>query len=115
MSGIQFKALPQFPAQVLGIPPIVVTKSGLTYTLSYNALVASLSVVQVKQQLNVLGLFNTVNAAIPVSVTSNVNQAWNSGGFTQIGGPLLTFIFTTISYNAAQQATFNAAAAVLPY
>ncbi len=38
MSGIQLKVLPQFPAQVVGVAPIIVTKVGLTSTISISGI-----------------------------------------------------------------------------
>ncbi len=35
MSGIQLRVLPSFPSQVVAVSPIVVTRSGLTYTFSF--------------------------------------------------------------------------------
>jgi hypothetical protein len=115
MSNIQLKVLPQFPAQVTGVAPIVVTKAGLTYTISYNALVSQLAVSQIKQQLVAIAQFDTVLASIPGDPKSSVNQVWTGGGFTQITGPLLASIFATLGYNAAQQTAFIAAAALYPY
>ena len=115
MSNIQLKVLPQFPAQVRGVAPIVVTKSGLTYTISYNALVSQLAVSQIKQQLVAISQFDTILATIPADPKSAVMEIWTGGGFTQIAGPLLTSIFATLGYNASQQATFIAAAALFPY
>jgi hypothetical protein len=115
MSGVQLKVLPQFPAQVSGIAPIVVTKVGLTYTISYNPLTATLAVSQIKQQLVANGQFDTILATIPGSPSSTVNMIWTGGGFTQTNGPLLASIFATLGYNAAQQAAFLAAAALFPY
>jgi hypothetical protein len=115
MSGNLFKALPQFPAQVSGIAPIVVTKSGLTYTISYSAAAGQLSVVQIKQQLVAISQFDTILATIPGDPKSAVKQIWDGNGSTQLSGPLLASIFTTLGYNAAQQVTFLAAAALFPY
>lgn len=115
MSGVQLKVLPQFPAQVTGVAPIVVTKTGLSYTISFNQLVASLAVAQVKQKLVADGTFDTVLNSISGDPRTAVNQVWTSGGFTQTGGPLLTAIFTTLALNASQQAAFIAAAALYTY
>lgn len=115
MSNIQLKMLPQFPAQVTAVAPIVVTKSGLTYTFSFNPLVGTLAVTQIKRQLVAIAQFDTILATIPGDPQSAVMQIWTGGGTTQITGPLLTSIFATLGYNAAQQATFIAAAALFPY
>lgn len=117
MSGIALKVLPQFPAQVTGIAPIVVAKSGLSYTISYNPLVATLAVVQIKQKLVTDATFDMINATIPGAPSSAIRQAWDGGGLTQIGGPLLTHIFgpTGLNLNAGQQSAFLAAAALLLY
>ncbi len=115
MSNIQLKVLPQFPAQVSGVAPIVVTKSGLTYTISYSAAAGQLAVSQIKQQLIAISQFDAILATIPADPKSTVNQIWTGGGMTQITGPLLTSIFATLGYSAAQQTTFNAAAALFPF
>lgn len=115
MSGNQFAVIPRFPAQVTGVAPIVVTKAGLTYTISFNQLVGTLAVPQIKQQLVAIGQFDTIAAAIPGDPKSAVNEIWAGNGPTQITGPLLALIYATLGYNAGQQATFNAAAALFPY
>jgi hypothetical protein len=115
MSNIQLKVLPAFPAQVSGVAPIVVTKSGLTYTIGYSAALGQLSVVQIKQQLVAITQFDTILATIPGDPKSAVKQIWDGNGFTQLTGPLLTSIYATLGYSPAQQATFNAAAALFSY
>lgn len=115
MSGVALKVLPIFPAQVTGVAPIVVTKSGLSYVISFNQLVANLAVSQIKQKLVADGTFDTVLNSIPSSPSNTVNGIWTGGGFTQPNGPLLTAIFTTLGLNAAQQAAFIAAAELFTF
>ena len=115
MSGNLLKTLPQFPAQVIGVAPIVITKAGLTYTISYNALTSQFAVAQIKRQLVAIGQFDTIAALVPGDPKDAVNQVWTGGGFTQVTGPLIPFVFSTLGYNAGQQATFLAAAALFPY
>ena len=104
MSNIQLKVLPQFPAQVIGVAPIVVVKSGLTYTISLSGTSGFVQVNQVKQWLASLSLFDTIAATIPGAPQNALNIAWNGGGPTETTGPLLTSIFATLGYNPGQQA-----------
>ncbi len=109
------KILPRFTADLVGIAPIVVTKSGLQYTISYSTAAAEVSVVGVKQELVSLGVFDTILATIPGSPSDAVNQAWTGGGKTQATGPLLTSIFTTLGYTQPQKDAFIAAAQARAY
>lgn len=114
MAGVQLKVLPRFPAQVTGTLPIVVTKTGLTYNISYSQPAGVISVTQVKRQLVVLGLFDTAAAAIPGNPQDPINMAWSSGGSTQTTGPMMTAIFSAINYNTQtlQNGFINAALAL---
>lgn len=109
------KILPRFQADLVGISPIVVTKSGLQYTIAFTTAAAEVSVVGVKQELVSRGVFDTILATIPGGPADAVNQAWTGGGKTQATGPLLTSIFTTLGYSAAQQAEFITAAQARAY
>lgn len=112
----QLQIQPVFPAQVIGISPIIISKSGLTYTFSFNALGTQLSVVQAKRELVTLGFFDVAAAAIPGDPKDPVNMAWMGGGVTQPTGPLMTAIFSAIGYaTQPQKDAFIAAALLFSY
>ncbi len=109
------KILPRFAADLIGISPIVVTKTGLQYTISFTATASEVSVVGIKQELIARGVFDTILITIPGGPGDAVNEAWTGGGKTQATGPLLTSIFTTLGYTQPQKDEFIAAAQARAY
>lgn len=112
MSQIQLKVLPSFPAQVIGVDPIIIEKDGLTYEISFGGIV----VTQVKTHITNLGFYDLVAAAIPGAPSNPVRQAWDSGGITQVDGPLMTNIYATLGLvTQTAKDAFVTVAKLLPY
>lgn len=115
MSSIQLKILPRFPAQIVAVPPLYATKSGLIWTFTYSNPSGQISVSQVKQQLNADGNFDTIANVIPGSPVNPSTIAWTGGGMTQKNGPLMALIFANLGYNPSQQAAFLLSAEARTY
>lgn len=121
MSAIKMRVMPLLPAQIVGIEPIVVSKQGNIYEISYdNGPQDTISMSQVIQQLSVMNLFDTVYAAVPGSLVSPIRVAFNGGGETQLGslgfpGPVLAFISNMFGWSPTQLNTFITAAQLLTF
>jgi len=79
MSGTQFAVTPKLPAQITGVAPIVVTKSGLAYTISLGAPVGSVTKRQWFSAVATLYNLNTVLAAVNANANDPAWIQWNAG------------------------------------
>lgn len=116
MSGIKFGVSPQIPSQITGVYPIVVTKSGLSYIISYGSgLAGTVTRRQWFEAVATLYNMNTLFAA--VSADAN-NAAWiqfYAGYGVTSGDALSTLTQTTFGLTSTQlSALFTLAATLTP-
>lgn len=112
MSGTRFGVTPQLPAQLTGVYPIVVTKSGLSYTIAFAAGLAG--TVTKKQWFEAVALLYNMNTLF-AAVAANANDpAWIQfyGGYGVTSGDALsTLTQTTFALTDLQLAALFALAA----
>jgi hypothetical protein len=115
MSGSTFGVTPKLPAQLIGISPIIVTKSGLTYTISLGS-GASGAVTKAQWFEAVASLYNMNTLFVAVSV--NANSAawiqWYAGTTVAPNDAIATLTQSTFALNSSQIAALFALAATLP-
>ena len=115
MSGVPFAVTPKLPAMLTGTFPIIVTKSGLNYNISYNnTLPGSTTRRQFFEAVSTLYNMNTLYTA----VNSNANDpSWiqfYTSNFIAPGDPLAVLTQATFSLSAVQMAALFNLAASLP-
>lgn len=114
MSGIQLRVLPSFPAQVVGVSPIVVTRSGLTYTFTFSppigfylgsATVATAS--RLRRAMQALGIYQTVNDYIMnnFSITSDTSLSWQYSPYHPLPGLVSAAVKLAVPYTDGQNTT----------
>jgi len=114
MSGTKFGVTPQLPAQLVGVYPIVIAKSGLAYTISFaSGIIGTVTKKQWFEAVATLYNMNTLFTA--VSADAN-DPAWIQfyGGYGVTSGDALsTLTQTTFSLTSAQLAALFTLAATL--
>jgi hypothetical protein len=118
MAGPPFAVTPQIPAQITGVYPIIVSKTGLAYTISFAAgLVGTVTKRQWFEAVATLYDMNTLFAA----VNSDANDpAWMQfyGGYgvtNSPSDPLAALTKTTFALTDAQMdALFTLAMTLTP-
>jgi hypothetical protein len=114
MSGTRFAVTPQLPAQITGIYPIVVTKSGLAYTIAFAS--GLVGTVTKKQWFEAVALLYNMNTLFTAVAADANDPAWIQfyGGYGVTSGDALsTLTKTTFALNDAQLAALFTLAATL--
>jgi len=115
MSGSTFAVTPKLPAQLIGISPIVVTKSGLSYTIALGSGAAG-SVTKAQWFEAVASLYN-MNALF-TAVSVNANSAawiqWYTDSTVAPNDAISMLTAATFALNTSQVAALFALAATLP-
>jgi hypothetical protein len=116
MSGTQFAVQPTLPAQLTGVYPIVVTKSGLAYTISYGTGVAgTVTRKQWFEAVAALYNMNTLYAAVNADQNNSATIQYYSGYGVAPGDALALLTQSTFSLNATQMsALFTYAGTLSP-
>lgn len=103
------------------------SNTGITLPSTYAAAVTQLqaavpwrattwcSVAQLRTQLGVLGLYETVQDAIQDGPAGPVTSLWNHGMTCTVGGPLGLLVQSALGYSGGQMATLFANALALPF
>lgn len=111
MAGVQLRVLPSFPAQVIGQSPIIVTKSGLVYTISFGSLdtlykgtLTMASASRLRRALQLVGFFQTVDDYILNNfiTTSDTSFTWEHSPYHPLPGLVSAAIKVAIPYSDAQ-------------
>lgn len=106
MSGISFAVTPSLPATLTGVYPIVVTKSGLSYTISLGG--GSSGAVTRRQWFEAVAQLYNMNT-LYTSISANANDpAWIEfyTAYSVVPGDTLalftqaTFALTSVQMNA---------------
>ncbi len=111
MGGIQLRVLPDFPAQVVAVSPIVVTRSGLTYTFSfsppssfYKGSETVAESARLRRQLVNIGKLSVVDSYIianfGTSTTTFLN--WNFQSFLPLFGTVSDAIGLAIPFTTGE-------------
>jgi hypothetical protein len=115
MSGNKFAITPKLPAQLTGTAPIVVTKSGVAYNISFGAMTGSVSKRQFFGAVSTRYSMTTLFAAITANPESNVWWQFYGGSYIVPGDPIAALTQSTFSLTNAQMANLFALAETLPY
>lgn len=115
MSGSKFGVTPKLPAQLTGTYPIVVTKSGLSYNISFGSSADTVSKRQWFGAVATLYNMATLFAAITADPSQPVWWQFYGGSNVQPGDPLALQTQTTFSLSATQMTNLFNLAATLPY
>ena len=109
---IKFGVTPQIPAQITGTYPIVVTKSGLAYNISF-AYALDVTVTRRQWFLAVAQLYdmNTLYTAVSADMNDTASIQFYSGFGVAPGDPLANLTQATFSLSAAQMDALFALAA----
>jgi hypothetical protein len=114
MAGSPFGVMPQIPAQITGTYPIVVTKSGLAYNISYGSGVAgTVTRRQWFEAVAALYNMNTLFAAVAADMNDPATIQFYAGYGVTSGDALFNLTQTTFVLNATQMAALLAYAANL--
>ena len=115
MSGSQFAVTPKLPATLIGVSPITVTKSGLTYTISF--VTGGVGTVTRRQFFEaVAALYNMNTLFTAVSADAN-NAAWiefYTSFSVAPGDPLALLTQSTFSLSSIQMNALFVYAATQP-
>ena len=115
MSGSTFAVTPKLPAQLIGIPPIIVTKNGLSYTIALGS-GAPGAVTKAQWFEAVASLYNMNSLFAAVSVNANTAAwiQWYAGSTVAPNDAIALLTQTTFALNASQMSALFALAATLP-
>ena len=115
MSGSTFAVTPKLPAQLIGISPIVVTKSGLTYTIALGSgTTGAVTKAQWFEAVAQLYNMNTLFSAVSANANSAAWIQWYAGSSVSPGDAISTLTMATFALNTSQIAALFALAATLP-
>ncbi len=110
----QFAVTPKLPAQLTGTLPIIVTKTGLSYNISYSSAVAgSVTRRQMFDAVATLYNMNTLYAAVPMNANDPIWTEFWAGTMVAPGDTLALFIQTTFALTDAQMTTLFALAGTM--
>ena len=115
MSGSTFAVTPKLPAMLQGTFPIVVTKSGLSYTISYGG--APAGSVTLRQFISAVAILYNLNPLF-AAINANANDAsfiqFYTGGLVAPGDPIVVLATTVFALTAGQASALFTLAATLP-
>jgi hypothetical protein len=114
MAGSPFGVQPQIPAQITGVYPIVVTKSGLAYQIAYG--VGQAGTVTRRQWFEAIATLynmNTLFAAVAADMNDPATIQFYAGYGVTSGDDLSNLTQTTFALNATQLAALFTLAATL--
>ena len=115
MAGPTFAVTPKLPAQLIGIPPITVTKSGLSYTIALGAGSAgAVTKAQWFEAVAQLYNMNTLFSAIAADAGSAAWIQFYAGVSVSPGDALSSATEVALALTAPQLAALFALAATLP-
>ena len=115
MSGSTFAVTPKLPAQLIGISPIVVTKSGLSYTIALGSgATGAVTKAQWFEAVASLYNMNTLFAAVSVNANTAAWIQWYAGSTVAPNDAIALLTQTTFALNASQMSALFALAATLP-
>ena len=116
MAGSTFGVMPQIPAQITGVYPIVVTKSGLAYQIAYGTSVAgTVTRRQWFEAVATLYNMNTLYAAVAADWNNAASIQFYAGYGVTSGDALSNLTQTTFALTATQlSALFTLAASLTP-
>jgi len=113
MSGVQFGVTPKLPAQITGVAPIVVTKSGLAYTISMGAPVGSVTKRQWFEAVASLYNMNTLFVAVSANANDPAWIQWYAGYYVAPADYIANLTQATFALTAAQMTTLFTLAGTL--
>ncbi len=115
MSGIKFGVTPQVPAQITGLYPIVVTKNGLAYSISFGYATGTVTRRQWFEAVAQLYNMNTLYAAVVADWNNAATIQFFAGYGVTPGDDLATFTQTALALTSGQiDALFALAATLTP-
>ncbi len=115
MSGTRFGVTPQLPAQITGVYPIVVSKSGLAYTISFGYAVGTVTRRQWFEAVAQLYNMNTLATSINADMNVPASIQYYAGYGVTPGDALAVFTKAALGLNDAQvSALFTLAATLTP-
>lgn len=116
MSGTKFGVAPLLPAQITGIYPIVVAKSGLAYTISYGVgVTGTVTRRQWFEAVATLYDMNTLFTAVSADANTDAWIQFYAGYGVVSGDALSTLTQSTFSLTDVQlSAVFTLAASLTP-
>ena len=115
MSGISFGVTPQIPAQITGTFPIVVTKSGLSYVISFGYATGTVTKRQWFEAIADLYDMNTLYTAVSADYNNGASIQFIAGYGVTPGDDLALLTQSTFSLDATQMdALFLLAAGKTP-
>jgi hypothetical protein len=112
MSGNVFSVSPQVPAEITGVYPIVVTKSGLAYEIAYGTGVSG--TVTRRQWFSAVAIsynMNTLFAAVAADMNDPATIQFYAGYGVTTGDALSNLTQTTFGLSATQLAALYTLAA----
>ena len=114
MSGTKFGVTPQLPAQLVGVYPIVVAKSGLAYTISFaSGLVGTVTKKQWFEAIALLYNMNTLATAVNANMNDAASIQYYAGYGVTSGDALSKLTKSTFALTDAQLAALFTLAATL--
>jgi len=115
MSGTKFGVTPLLPAQITGIYPIVVDKSGLSYTISFGYETGTVTRRQWFEAVAQLYNMNTLATAVNADMNDPASIQYYAGYGVTPGDDLSAFTKTALGINDVQlSALFTLAATLTP-
>lgn len=116
MSGTRFGVTPQLPAQITGVYPIVVTKAGLAYTISFGYAPLAATVTRRQWFSAVAQLYNMNTLATAVNADMNDAAAiqYYAGYGVTPGDDLAILTQSTFALTDAQMEALFTLAATKP-
>jgi hypothetical protein len=116
MSGTRFGVTPQLPAQITGTYPIVVTKSGLAYVISFGYAPLAATVTRRQWFSAVAQLYNMNTLATAVNADMNVAASiqYYAGYGVTPSDDLATLTKSTFALTDAQMEALFTLAATKP-
>jgi hypothetical protein len=115
MSGTRFGVTPQLPAQITGIYPIVVSKAGLAYTISFGYDVGTVTRRQWFEAVAQLYNMNTLATSVNADMNNAASIQYYAGYGVTPGDALSALTKTSLGLNDAQlSALFTLAATLTP-
>lgn len=114
MSGVKFGVSPQIPAQITGVYPITVTKSGLSYVIAYGTgVTGTVTRRQWFEAVATLYNMNTLYAAVVADWNAAATIQFFAGYGVTSGDALSTLTQTTFGLTSVQLAALFTLAATL--
>jgi hypothetical protein len=114
MSGFHFAVTPTIPAQITGVYPIVVTKSGLAYQISFAYTTGTVTRRQWFAAVAQLYNMNTLATAVNADMNDPASIQYYAGYGVASGDALATLTKSTFALTDAQMEALFTLAATKP-